>query len=180
MIPTNPILSLAEGADKKTLVLWFEARKPVTDEEKEIKLVAELYKNAETDPATKDEIKLNPIEIRYMKPIVDASGIPAVGASNWDDPPICDPNGSQTGWCDLLPEKILAADGGFIARWTDDQTTCGDCSRDDVYTAGDGCDQSNQCRLKLTANRVAERYDWFRIRYDGVPFDDLECGVSRG
>ena len=68
MTPAIPILTMTEGDDPKTLTLWFEGREPVVDSGMPIRLVAELYKGTDTLPMVTDAIKLNPIEISYLRP----------------------------------------------------------------------------------------------------------------
>ena len=114
MTPTIPILTLNEGDEPKTLNLWFEGREPVVDSGMPIRLVAEMYRGTDPVPMVTDEVKLNPIEISYLRPsLVEVTedveelhcqtvSVGRVSATNaWISEVMAEPGSGHAKWIEL-------------------------------------------------------------------------------
>ena len=136
MTPAIPILTMTEGDDPKTLTLWFEGREPVVDSGMPIRLVAELYKGTNLVPMVTDAIKLNPIEISYLRPaLVEVTedveelhcqtvAVGRVSSTNaWISEVMAEPGSGHAKWIELYnptnEDIVFTSDNVLVANETE-------------------------------------------------------------
>ena len=193
MTPREPILTIKGGDDRKTLTFWLEGRKPVTNINTPVALVAEMYIGSQKEPIARDVLRLNPIEFSYIRPAIHKRNSDNFWRLNCGeriatdeiayDVPVCGYESKTDCWCEHLP--FIVGDGNMYGRWANGYNSlCMSCRWDRIFpddlipdevACGRGKDTRVLCRDTLTLRRLisVSPKAVFLYRVAGVPRDKL-------
>ena len=192
---------LDNGSEENVKVLWIEGLLPTEkkpDDDQAIQLIAQyngkMNMEETEDREVKDTLVINSIEKSYLKPILTASGDMPTDALQ-SEYKVCGTSDAPTenGWCELLPDALVAADGATIARWGKEATSdadelceacpspwCGteDADLDRITPCGEGFppdrfyNNDPTVKLKYLAKTASNAIYMYRVL--GVPKDKWE------